>query len=184
MSVVPTSIDFGNVTVGTQATQTGTLNATVAAVTVSSGIVKGAAFSLSGLSFPVTIPAGQQVQFSVTFTPSANGVASGTVTFTSDAANSPTIESLTGTGAAPRQHSVSLSWTASISQGVIGYNIHRGVKSGGPYSKINTVLNASTVYTDTSVVDGQTYFYVTTAVNSSNQESIYSNQAQAVIPGP
>jgi hypothetical protein len=184
LSVSPTSIDFGNVTVGTQATRTGTLNASVAAVTVSSGIVKGAAFSLSGLSFPVTIPAGQQVQFSVTFTPSANGAASGSITFTSDASNSPTIESLTGTGVPPTQHDVNLSWNASTSQNVIGYNIYRGVKSGGPYSKINSVLNASTVYTDTSVVDGQTYYYVTTAVDSSNQESANSNQAQAVIPGP
>jgi fibronectin type 3 domain-containing protein len=84
----------------------------------------------------------------------------------------------------PPQHSVSLSWTASISQDVIGYNIYRGTKSGGPYSKINSVLNASTVYTDTSVVDGMTYYYVSTAVNSSNQESAYSNQAQAIIPPP
>ena len=184
LSVVPTSIDFGNVTVGTQATRTGTLNASVAAVTVSSGTVNGSAFSLSGLSFPVTIPAGQQVQFTVKFTPSANGVASGSITFGSDASNSPTIESLTGTGVPPAQHSVSLSWSASSSQNVIGYNIYRGTKSGGPYSKINSVLNASTVYTDTSVVDGQTYYYVVTAVNSSNQESTYSNQAQAVIPPP
>lgn len=184
LSVSPTSIDFGNVTVGTQATRTGTLSATVAAVTVSSGIVNGSAFSLSGLSFPVTIPAGQQVQFSVKFTPSANGVASGSVTFTSDASNSPTIESLTGTGVPAAQHSVSLSWNASSSQDVIGYNIYRGVQSGGPYSRINSVLNASTVYTDTSVVDGQTYYYVTTAVDSSNQESGHSNDAQAVIPPP
>jgi fibronectin type 3 domain-containing protein len=120
----------------------------------------------------------------VKFTPTANGVVSGSVTFTSDASNSPTVESLTGTGVPPAQHSVSLSWTASTSQNVIGYNIYRGVQSGGPYSKINSVLNASTVYTDTTVVDGQTYYYVTTAVDSSNQESAYSNQAQAVIPPP
>jgi len=184
LSVVPTSIDFGNVTVGTQAQQTGTLNATVAAVTVSSGTVNGSAFSLSGISFPVTIPAGQQVHFTVKFTPSGNGVASGSITFRSDASNSPTVESLTGTGVPPAQHSVNLSWNASTSQNITGYNIYRGVKSGGPYSKINPVLNASTFYTDTTVVDGQTYYYVVTAVNSSNQESEYSNQAQAVIPPP
>jgi hypothetical protein len=184
LSVVPTSIDFGNVTVGTQATRTGTLNASGAAVTVYSGNVTGSAFGLSGLSFPVTIPAGQHVQFTATFTPSGNGVASGNISFTSDASNSPTIETLTGTGVPPALHSVALSWTASTSQNVIGYNIYRGIKSGGPYSKINSVLNASTLYTDTTVVDGQTYYYVTTAVNSSNQESAHSNQVQAVIPGP
>ena len=184
LSVSPTSIDFGNVVVGTQATQPGTLSATGASVTVSSGTVTGSAFGLSGISFPVTIPAGQHVQFTVTFTPSTNGVASGNISFASDASNSPTIESLTGTGTPPPQHSVGLSWTASTSQGVIGYNIYRGTKSGGPYSKINSVLNASTLYTDTTVVDGKTYYYVSTAVNSSNQESTYSNEAQAVIPPP
>jgi fibronectin type 3 domain-containing protein len=91
---------------------------------------------------------------------------------------------LTGNGIPPPQHSVALSWTASNSQGVTGYNIYRGGTSGGPYSKINSVLDASTLYTDTTVVDGQTYYYVTTAVNSSNEESGYSNQTQAVIPPP
>jgi len=184
LSVAPTSMDFGNVTVGTQASQNGTLNATGASVTVSSGTVNGSAFVLTGISFPVTILAGQHVQFSVTFTPTANGVVSGSINFASDASNAPTIESLTGTGVPPAQHSVGLSWTASISQNIIGYNIYRGIKSGGPYAKINSVLNASTLYTDTSVVDGKTYYYVTTAVNSTNQESSYSNQAQAIIPPP
>ena len=96
--------------------QPGTLSATGASVTVSSGTVNGSAFALSGISFPVTIPAGQHVQFTVTFTPSTNGVASGNVSFASDASNSPTIESLTGTGTPPPQHSVGLSWTASTSQ--------------------------------------------------------------------
>lgn len=184
LSVAPTSIDFGNVTVGTPAVRTGTLNATVAAVTVSSGTVNGSAFALSGITFPVTIPAGQHVQFTMTFTPTGNGVASGSVSFASNASNSPTVESLTGTGVPPAQHSVDLSWNASTSQNITGYNIYRGIKSGGPYSKINSVLNASTLYTDTTVIDGQTYYYVVTAMNSSNQESGYSNQTQAVIPGP
>jgi fibronectin type 3 domain-containing protein len=79
-------------------------------------------------------------------------------------------------------HRVDLVWNASTSPDVIGYNIYRGNRSGGPYSKINPVPNASTVYTDTSVTDGNTYYYVTTSVNSDNQESGYSNQSQATIP--
>jgi hypothetical protein len=184
LTVAPTTIDFGSVFVGTNSPQPGTLSATGASVTVSSGIVTGSDFVLSGLSFPVTIPAGQHVQFTVTFTPQGNDVASGSVSFASDASNSPAIESLTGTGTPPPHHTVNLSWTASSSQNIIGYNIYRGVKSGGPYSKINSVLNASTVYSDTTVSDGLTYYYVTTAVNSSNEESVYSNQTQAVIPPP
>jgi hypothetical protein len=184
LTVSPTTIPFGNVIVGTNAQQTGTLSATGQSVIVSSQNVTGSAFVVSGLSFPVTIPAGQQVQFTVTFTPTGTGAASGNVSFASNASNSPTIETFTGTGTPPPQHTVNLSWTASTSQNIIGYNIYRGVKSGGPYSKINSVLNASTLYTDTTVADGTTYYYVTTAVNSSNEESSYSNQTTAVIPPP
>jgi len=65
-----------------------------------------------------------------------------------------------------------------------GYNIYRGEASGGPYPKINSAFNATTTYTDDKVQGGQTYFYVTTAVDANGTESTYSNQAQAVIPAP
>jgi len=184
LAVTPTSLDFGNVVVGTNSQLTGTLTASGEGVTVSSDILNGTAYALSGISFPVTIPAGQHVQFTITFTPAGTGTASGSVSFASNASNSPTVETFTGVGTPPPQHSVNLSWTASTSQNISGYNIYRGIKSGGPYSKINPVLNAGTVYTDTTVADGQTYYYVTTAVNSSNEESSYSNQTTAVIPPP
>jgi hypothetical protein len=184
LSVSPTTLAFGNVIVGTNGQLNGTLSATGQTVIVSSDNVTGSAFAVTGLSFPVTIPAGQHVQFTVTFTPPGLGAASGSLSFASNASNSPTVENFTGTGTPPPQHSANLSWTASTSQNIIGYNIYRGVKSGGPYSKINSVLDASTLYTDTTVADGTTYYYVTTSVDSSNVESGYSNQTTAVIPPP
>ena len=54
----------------------------------------------------------------------------------------------------------------------------------GKFTQINAVLDATTSYTDSSVVDGQTYFYETTAVNSGNEESAPSSPVEAVIPGP
>jgi len=185
LAVTPTTLAFGNVIVGTNSQLQGTLTASGQSVTVTSDTLNNAAFVVSGLSsYPITIPAGQHVQFTVTFTPPATGVASGSLSFASNASNSPSIETLTGTGTPPPSHTVSLSWTASMSQNVTGYNIYRGAKSGGPYSKINPVLDASTLYTDSAVADGQTYYYVTTAVDSTNQESGYSNQTSAVIPPP
>ncbi|HSY64702.1 MAG TPA: choice-of-anchor tandem repeat GloVer-containing protein [Terriglobales bacterium] len=80
-------------------------------------------------------------------------------------------------------HSVNLSWDASTSQQVIGYNVYRGANPGGPYTQINSILDPNTSYTDGTVQSGQTYYYVTTAVNSDNTQSEYSNQAEAVIPG-
>jgi fibronectin type 3 domain-containing protein len=66
----------------------------------------------------------------------------------------------------------------------VGYNIYRGAVSGGPYSMINTSLDASTAFTDNNVTAGQTYHYVVTAVDASSNESGYSNQTTAVIPTP
>ena len=76
---------------------------------------------------------------------------------------------------------VDLSWTASTSS-VTGYNIYRTTVSGGPYTKLNPSLLPGTTYTDSSVQGGQTYYYVTTAVDSSGVESAYSNEASATIP--
>ena len=80
-------------------------------------------------------------------------------------------------------NAVDLNWSPSSSPDITGYNVYRSTISGGPYSKINTGgLVASTTYSDTTVALGTTYYYVTTSVNSSNQESGYSNQAEAVVP--
>jgi fibronectin type 3 domain-containing protein len=80
----------------------------------------------------------------------------------------------------PVSHSVSLSWSASGS--VAGYNIYRRTQVAGSFTRINPTLETATVYTDSSVNSGQTYYYATTAVNSSGVESSYSNVAQATIP--
>jgi fibronectin type 3 domain-containing protein len=81
------------------------------------------------------------------------------------------------------QHQVILSWTASISP-VTGYNVYRGTQTGGPYTLLNTDTVTADTFTDATVVSGQTYFYVVTAVNSSGVESVFSNEAAAVIPAP
>jgi hypothetical protein len=176
-------MNFGNVAVGNNKALGGTLTAGSSDITVSSAAWTGQGYSVSGITFPATVPAGKSVPFTVTFTPQATGNASGSVTFYSDATNSPDVEALSGVGTQAGQHSVALSWNASTSQ-VAGYNVYRGSTSGGPYTKINSGLDASTNYTDSSVQSGQTYYYVTTAVDSQGTESVYSNQAQAVIPSP
>jgi hypothetical protein len=81
------------------------------------------------------------------------------------------------------QHSVDLNWTASPSANIVGYNVYRGLASSGPSSKINVGGPvASTLYSDTSVANGMTYFYAATVVDSSGRESAHSNQVQAAIP--
>jgi fibronectin type 3 domain-containing protein len=66
---------------------------------------------------------------------------------------------------------------------VNGYNVYRGTTSNGPYpTKLNSSLVTVIDYTDTTVASGVTYYYVVTSVNSSNVESVDSNQATAVVP--
>jgi hypothetical protein len=183
LAVTPTTVSFGSVVVGATQNQSGTLTASGSGVTISSVSSTNSEFTLSGLSLPVNLNAGQSANFTLTFAPQSSGAASATITFASNATNPPVAASVSGTGTAPPQHSVSLGWTASTST-VSGYNVYRGSQSGGPYVAVNSGLDASTSYTDSSVQAGQTYYYVVTAVDGSGTESVYSNQAQAVIPTP
>jgi hypothetical protein len=187
LAVTPTTLAFGSVVAGTSGSTSASLTATGANVTVTGASSNNSVFSVGGLSFPVTIPAGQSVSFTVTFSPQIAGAATATLTFTSNAQPSTTSESLTGTGTAAPTHSVNLSWNASTSSNISGYNIYRAVyvNSCGSFSKINSLLNTSTLYTDSVVADGTSYCYATTAVNSSNEESGYSNIVSNVqIPAP
>jgi len=85
------------------------------------------------------------------------------------------------TATAQQAHTVALSWDASTST-VAGYNVYRSTVSGSGYAKINPSLVPTLAYTDTAVVSGTTYFYVTTAVDSSGNESINSDEVSAPIP--
>jgi hypothetical protein len=81
---------------------------------------------------------------------------------------------------APVVHSVNLSWNAETS--VAGYNLYRSTQQSGPFTKLNPSLETATVYSDSNVTSGQTYYYAATAVDSNGVESTYSNIAQATIP--
>jgi fibronectin type 3 domain-containing protein len=173
-------VSFGDVAVGTTQTQPITMSATGSGVTVSSDASSNSQFVLNGASLPFTIAAGQSVSFNVTFTPNSSGTVSGSLSFTSDASNSQAVEPLTGTGTV-QQHSVAISWNDSTD--VAGYNVYRSTSANGTFAKINSTLDPSTAYTDSSVVSGTTYYYEATAVNSSGQESVRSTPpAVASVP--
>jgi HYDIN/CFA65/VesB family protein len=186
LAVTPVTLNIGSVGVGSSGTATASLAATGADVTVTSASSNNSQFALSGISLPVTIPAGQSAEFTVTFTPQTAGAASGTLTFSSNATPSSTINNLAATGTAAQTYTVQLSWAPSTSSNIVGYNVYRSpFGSGcGAYARLNTALNPSTFFGDSSVADGQTYCYVTTAVNSSNQESPFSTPVEATVPAP
>ncbi len=90
------------------------------------------------------------------------------------------LATISGIGCGGRSHSVSLSWNPEASR-VKGYYVYRGEQTGGPYTKISSLLPGTT-YTDTTVAAGQTYYYVVTALGTNSVESGYSNEAAASVP--
>ena len=114
-------------------------------------------------------------QSSYTFTPSTQSV-------TINGANA-TGKNFTATAVPPpTSRNVSLSWTASVTTNIRGYNVYRAAVSGGSYSKLNASPITSTSYLDAGVTSGRTYYYVTTTLDTNNIESVYSNVAVASIP--
>ncbi|HVM61346.1 MAG TPA: alginate lyase family protein [Verrucomicrobiae bacterium] len=83
----------------------------------------------------------------------------------------------TGLTATASNSQVSLKWNAS--SGATGYNAKRSTVAGGPYTTIASNVVA-TAYTDTTVVDGTTYYYVVSAVNAGG-ESANSGAASAYV---
>src|SRR5207248_926377 len=151
---------FGNVNLGSSKNMTETIQATNSDVTISSAAWNGAGYSVSGITFPVTVKAGTSKTFTVSFVPQSAGAVTGRLSLTSDAANSPSKSAFDGTGVqVAQQHTVSLNWAASTST-VAVYNVYRGTQSGGPYARVNSALRTATNYADNPVQSGLVYFYV------------------------
>jgi hypothetical protein len=85
----------------------------------------------------------------------------------------------TSLGATAGIGQVALTWTGST--GATSYNIYRGTSSGQE-SKIASGVSG-TSYSDTTVSNGTTYFYVVTAVNNGG-ESGQSNEVSATPAAP
>jgi subtilisin family serine protease len=102
----------------------------------------------------------------------------------------------TGPPTAPRSFAASivggdvqLTWLQPANDGGTGsitkYRIYRATTSGGenvsaaPYAEADGLS-----YTDASVVDGHTYYYVVTAVNSQTGEGSASGEAAATVASP
>jgi hypothetical protein len=178
-----TSLSFGNVTVGSSGTSqltvksTGNTNAAISKVTIT-----GTGFVLGSSAANVVLDPAQSESYTVNFDPKATGNLTGTLTITSNAANSPMNIALSGSGAAAAAtHTVALSWERSSST-VTGYFVYRSTKPSGPYTQLNSTPEANPSYSDGSVSNGQAYYYYVTAVNSSNIQSVDSNQVSVTIP--
>jgi hypothetical protein len=98
----PASLSFGNVQVGSSKTLTETLtNSGGSSLTISAASATGSGFSLSGLSLPLTLSAGQSTTFNVQFAPTAAGNATANVNIASNGTNPNLAVPVSGDGVTP-----------------------------------------------------------------------------------
>jgi fibronectin type 3 domain-containing protein len=77
---------------------------------------------------------------------------------------------------------VNLTWTASTSSNVTGYNVYRGLH-GGTLTLLSGGSTGTSPYTDATATAGTAYDYAVTAVATGGSESVRSNIATATTPG-
>lgn len=189
LQVTPSSINFGNLKLQSTGTQNVTLkNTGDISLTINGVTVAGSGFGFSDLSPGYSLSPNQTVTFQVWFRPQASGAASGKLSILSANLASPATVSVSGDGVTsaaappPIQHTVNLSWNPSTST-VDGYRVYRSTTSGSGFSPLTSVVSELS-FADDTVVSGDTYYYVVTAVDAQGDESPHSNQATAVIPTP
>jgi hypothetical protein len=185
LSLQSTSVGFGDVDENTPAYQSVTLTSSgTAAVTVSAGTVSGTGYTISGVSFPSTLNPGATATLQIEFDPTTTGLADGTVTLTSNSSSGTTATiGLTGTGVA-LSYEVNLTWDAPTSSPdpVAGYNVFRAVSGSSTYQLVNSTVNNSTSYSDTSVANSTSYTYYVVSVDAEGNQSVPSNTFTVSIP--
>ena len=77
LAITPAQLSFGSVNVGSSKNLTETVQASNADVKISSAAWNGAGYSVSGITFPITVKAGASKSFTVTFAPQIAGAVTG-----------------------------------------------------------------------------------------------------------
>jgi len=184
LSASQASLTFGNISLNGLGTQTLTLTSTgTQPVTVSAVLLTGSAFTMSGVTVPVTLNPGQSITMLVEFVPTLAGAASGQISVSSSATPGGSMMiPLSGTGEVP--YEVNLAWSAptTSADAVVGYNIYRTLSGTSSYELLNSAVNTMTTFTDSTVENGQSYVYYVTSVDSAGVESTPSNAFDVAIP--
>jgi trimeric autotransporter adhesin len=187
VSLSPSSLAFGSVPMDSASSlQTISLsnagNAVLSITSLAIGGGNSSDFAETADTCGSSVVAGGSCTIGITFTPSLAGAETASITVNDNAGDSPQTVALSGTGA----HDVILTWAASTTSGVAGYNVYRGATSGGEGgTPLNSTPIAGTTFTDSNVLCGQAYYYVVTTVAADGTEqSPDSSEVSATVPSP
>lgn len=78
-------------------------------------------------------------------------------------------------------HVVDLQWKPSTSRDITGYNVYRS-PDGVAWKRSNVSLIGSTLFTDSTVANGSTYYYAATTVDINGHESSKSSSVKVTVP--
>ncbi|MGA8540814.1 MAG: choice-of-anchor D domain-containing protein [Terriglobales bacterium] len=195
LATTPTALTFGTAQIGSSTSQVETLtNAGASSLTISAASASGLGFSLSGLALPLTLSAGQSTSFTVLFSPTASGAATGSVSLTSSASDPSLSIPLTGMGLTPGAlaansptlafSNVQVGSSASLSEtltntGGSTVTISQANASGGVFSisgltlPLNLTANQSVTFTAT--------YMPTSAGVASGSLSVASNASDSML---
>jgi hypothetical protein len=160
LGAVPGTAAFGNVSTGNSNSQTISLsNGGTASVVISRATVTGTGFSITGLTTPLTIPTGSNATFNAVFAPSTAGSATGSISLTSNAPNSPLTIALSGTGVAGTQLLTFSTSSLSFGSVNVGSNSDLSaalINTGNSSVTISSVNVSGTGFTVSGVSSGET----------------------------
>jgi hypothetical protein len=172
-----------NTVVSSGSATTSTANELIfGAGTTSWGFTKaGSGFIAGTITGDGNIAEHEAVSAAGTYSASATVGASGSAKWVMQMATFKLTGASTVTTPPPTQYTVNLSWKASSSANIVGYNVYRSTISGGYYGLVGSTTGTLS-FADNTVQAGITYYYVTTAVNNQGMDSPYSNQVVATVP--
>jgi hypothetical protein len=153
LSVIPSVVGFGNVSIGSPVTQSLKLtNGGSASVAIKSASATGTGFSISGLTTPQTLTPGESVNFTAEFNPKAAGAQAGTISI--ETAGTPVAVGLNGMGVSSAAQLVASATSLSFGSVVIGDSPSQQVtlkNTGNASADISSVALTGSSYTVSGV---------------------------------
>jgi hypothetical protein len=196
LSIAPGSLSFSNVTVGQSGNQTVTLtNTGTANLQLKAATITGAGLSVSGLTTPQMIPAGQGISFTVQYSPTSAGSVSGSISFSDDAPGTPQTLPITATAVSAAGTLSANPASYNFNSVLIGNSSTQTItlkNSGTANVTVNSISTSGAAFSATGLSAGQTIapgasasltatFTPTTAGSTSGTISVLTNASNPTL---